>query len=194
MSAFAFFARRRAGLGALLSLIAAVLATPAAARVEIAIDLSRQRMTVVKNHESPVVWKISSGRAGYETPTGSFAVQRLDADHLSDEYDGAPMPYAIFFSRGLAIHGTYERGLGRPASHGCVRLSVDHARELFSWVEQYGASIEISGFAGYSGYAGRAEDDEPGAERVRRSRSRRRAAPQSDDDFLLEYERIMRER
>lgn len=126
------------------------LAAPAAAKVDIQIDLDRQRMTVVKNGEKPVVWKISSGRSGFETPTGSFIVQRLDADHLSDEYDGAPMPYAIFFSRGLAIHGTYERGLGRPASHGCVRLSVDHARELFEWVEQYGASrIEISGVAPY---------------------------------------------
>jgi len=120
---------------------------PAAAKVEIRVDLTRQEMTVVKNHEKPMVWKVSSGRAGFETPTGSFIVQRLDADHLSDEYDQAPMPYAIFFSRGLAIHGTYERGLGRPASHGCVRLSIDHARELFDWVEQYGASIEIDGVA-----------------------------------------------
>jgi L,D-transpeptidase catalytic domain len=123
---------------------------PAAAKVDIFVDLDGQRMTVAKNGEKQVVWKISSGRSGYETPTGSYIVQRMDADHLSDEYDGAPMPYAIFFSRGLAIHGTYERGLGRPASHGCVRLSIDHARELYQWVEQYGASrIEISGAAPY---------------------------------------------
>ncbi len=121
------------------------LAGAAAAKVEIRVDLDRQRMTVVKNDEKPIVWKISSGRAGFETPTGSFIVQRLDADHFSDEYDQAPMPFAIFFSRGLAIHGTYQGGLGRPASHGCVRLSVDHARELYDWVEQYGGSIEISG-------------------------------------------------
>jgi hypothetical protein len=192
MFAFAPFARRRAGLCALLPLIAAALATPAAAKVEIAIDLSRQRMIVVKNHESPLVWRISSGRAGYETPTGAFIVQRLDADHLSDEYDGAPMPYAIFFSRGLAIHGTYERGLGHAASHGCVRLSVDHARELFSWVEQYGASIEISGFAGYGNYAGRADDDEPAPARLRKSRWRRRAAPQDYEEYTVDYERITR--
>jgi hypothetical protein len=125
-------------------------AAPAAAKVDIHIDLDSQRMTVIKNGEKPIVWKISSGRNGFETPTGNFIVQRMDADHLSDEYDGAPMPYAIFFSRGLAIHGTYERGLGRPASHGCVRLSIDHARELYEWVEQYGAShVEISGVAPY---------------------------------------------
>jgi L,D-transpeptidase catalytic domain len=130
-----------------LTLALAASLGPAAAKVEIRVDLTRQQMTVIKNHEPPIVWKISSGRAGFETPTGSFIVQRLDADHLSDEYDQAPMPSAIFFSRGLAIHGTYERGLGRPASHGCVRLSVEHARELFDWVERYGASIEIDGVA-----------------------------------------------
>jgi hypothetical protein len=126
----------------------AAFAGPATAKVDIHIDLDNQRMTVVKNGEKAVVWKISSGRDGFETPTGSYIVQRMDADHMSEEYDGAPMPYAIFFSRGLAIHGAYERGLGRPASHGCVRLSVDHARDLYGWVEQYGAArIEISGAA-----------------------------------------------
>ncbi|HYA79866.1 MAG TPA: L,D-transpeptidase [Methylocystis sp.] len=154
---------------------------PAAAKVEILVDLDGQRMTVTKNGERPVVWKISSGRSGYETPTGSYIVQRMDADHLSDEYDGAPMPYAIFFSRGLAIHGTYERGLGRPASHGCVRLSIDHARELYGWVEQYGASrIEISGAAPYVAAA-----EEP---RRRKSRGSRDGADyySSYDDFSYE--------
>lgn len=155
---------------------------PAAAKVEIRVDLTRQQMTVTKNNEKPVVWKISSGRAGFETPTGKFIVQRLDADHLSDEYDQAPMPYAIFFSRGLAIHGTYERGLGRPASHGCVRLSIEHARELFGWVEQYGAAIEIDGGAVQARAAVYAE-----ARRARAGRAvvERRAAPQPtpSDDF-----------
>ncbi|ARN80544.1 L,D-transpeptidase [Methylocystis bryophila] len=130
-----------------LALILAGSLGSARAKVEIRVDLTRQQMTVTKNNDKPLVWKISSGRPGFETPTGKFIVQRLDADHLSDEYDQAPMPFAIFFSRGLAIHGTSERGLGRPASHGCVRLSIEHARELFGWVEQYGASIEIDGVA-----------------------------------------------
>lgn len=146
---------------------------PAAAKVEVSVDLDSQRMTVVKNNEAPVVWKISSGRSGYETPTGSFTVQRLDANHFSDEYDQAPMPFAIFFSQGLAIHGTYERGLGRPASHGCVRLSVPHARELYGWVEKYGAAIEISG----GGYA-LATEPEP---ELRRRKHKRRQR-----DFFLD--------
>jgi len=110
------------------------LVAPALARVEIFVDLSRQRMTVKKPGGEALVWKVSSGRSGFETPTGVFNVQRMDAEHFSDEYEQAPMPYAIFFSRGLAIHGSYERGLGRPLSHGCIRLSVQNARDLYSWV------------------------------------------------------------
>ncbi len=55
------------------------------------------------------------------------------------------MPYSIFFYEGIAIHGTYQGGLGRPASHGCIRLSVPNARTLYSWVEKYGATIEVNG-------------------------------------------------
>ena len=89
------------------------LAAPALARVEIFVDLSRQRMTVKKPGGEALVWKVSSGRSGFETPTYVFNVQRMDAEHFSDEYEQAPMPYAIFFSRGHAIHGSYERGRWR---------------------------------------------------------------------------------
>lgn len=130
-------------------LMAATSAAPAGAAVRIRIDLAAQRLEAVTPQGETVRWKISSGRRGYETPTGSYSVMRMEADHHSDEYDQAPMPYSIFFSpRGLAIHGTYERGLGRPLSHGCVRLAVPNARQLFDWVEKHGATIEISGGAG----------------------------------------------
>jgi hypothetical protein len=94
---------------------------------------------------------------------------RMEADHHSDEYDQAPMPYAIFFSpRGLAIHGTFERGLGRPASHGCVRLAVGNAQKLFEWVEQQGgAQIDIVGSARVA-----SATRVPRAERVQPERSR----------------------
>lgn len=121
--------------------------TSCQAAMRIFIDLSKQRLTATRGDGETVVWKISSGRPGYETPTGRFSVMRMEADHYSDEYDQAPMPYAIFFSpRGLAIHGSFERGLGSPRSHGCVRLAVNNAQKLFEWVEaQGGASIEIAG-------------------------------------------------
>lgn len=119
--------------------------SPAKAKIMISVDIDKQRMKVTNNNGATFWWTISSGRDGFETPTGSFSVQRLDANHFSDEYEQAPMPYAIFFHEGFAIHGTYQGGLGRPVSHGCVRLAVPNARLLYSWVEQYGASIDISG-------------------------------------------------
>ena len=183
----------------LAALACASSAAPALAKVDIHVDLGRQRITIVKNHEAPIVWKISSGRSGYETPTGRFIMQRMDADHFSDEYDGAPMPYAIFFSRGLAIHGTTQGGLGRPASHGCVRLSVDNARELYEWVEQYGAGpIEITGDATS---VARLQDDEPPPRRKGGKRSSRRdnndepfISDRDYDRYYSDYDRIIRAR
>lgn len=132
---------------ALFVLCAALAATPCRAAMRISIDLSKQRLTAMRPSGETVVWKISSGRPGYDTPTGHYSVMRMEADHYSDEYDQAPMPYAIFFSpRGLAIHGSFERGLGSPRSHGCVRLAVGNAQKLYEWVEaQGGATIEIVG-------------------------------------------------
>jgi hypothetical protein len=58
----------------------------------------------------------------------------------SKEWDNAPMPHAVFFTReGHAIHGTYEvKRLGRPASHGCVRLSPQNAATLYDLVAKTG--------------------------------------------------------
>ena len=62
----------------------------------------------------------------------------MEIDHHSDEWDDAPMPYSIFFTKiGHAIHGTNEqRNLGRPVSHGCVRLSVKNAAALWELVKR----------------------------------------------------------
>ncbi|WP_292527830.1 L,D-transpeptidase [Methylocystis sp.] len=136
-------------LFAILAAAVLLTAAPAGTAVRIRIDLAAQRLEAVTPQGETVTWKISSGRRGYETPTGHYGVMRMEADHHSDEYEQAPMPYAIFFSpRGLAIHGSYEHGLGRPLSHGCVRLAVPNARQLFQWVEKDGATIEITGGGG----------------------------------------------
>lgn len=146
------------------------IASPATAKVMIYVDLDTQEMTVTKDDSGARVWKVSSGREGFETPTGAFTVQRLDANHFSDQYDQSPMPYSIFFSEGVAIHGTNHGGLGHPASHGCVRLSIPHARLLYSWVKRYGASIEITGVASQIA----STDPDPDAGRVRKHRRTKR--------------------
>ncbi|MEM8550858.1 MAG: L,D-transpeptidase [Pseudomonadota bacterium] len=104
------------------------------------IDLSSQTLTVVYKGEALATWQVSTGRAGYRTPKGSFRPQRMYREYFSRQYDGAPMPNAIFYDRGYAIHGSYElSSLGRPASHGCVRLAPGNAEKLFEMVLAVGA-------------------------------------------------------
>ena len=171
---------------ALLPLFAAVALAPvpASAKVQIKVDLDTQRLTAVRDSGETVVWKISSGRSGYETPAGHYSVYRMEPDHHSDEYDQAPMPYAMFFSpRGLAIHGTSERGLGRPASHGCVRLSVDNARQLYDWVEKDGGGVvDIVGDAKIASRRGGRAEAERAAEPAETTRQPRVAPPAEEPD------------
>jgi hypothetical protein len=104
----------------------------------IKIDKSSQRMTVALNGRQLYTWPVATGGRGYDTPSGSFRPFRMEIDHTSDEWDDAPMPYSIFFTKtGHAVHGTYEqRSLGRAVSHGCVRLSVKNAATLWKLVKQ----------------------------------------------------------
>jgi lipoprotein-anchoring transpeptidase ErfK/SrfK len=122
---------------------------PAAANVLIHIDKSSQRMSVAVDGATRYVWPVSTGRAGYGTPSGSFRPQRLARTWFSKKYYNSPMPYSIFFHGGFAIHGSYEiRRLGGPASHGCVRLHPGNAATLFHLVQREGAGgtrIVVSG-------------------------------------------------
>jgi hypothetical protein len=122
------------------ALAALTLAQPARASIMITIDKSAQRMTVTVNGEDRYRWPVSTGRSGYDTPSGEFQPFRMENDHFSREWDDAPMPNSIFFTKiGHAIHGTFEaRNLGRPASHGCVRLSTQNAATLYALVKQEG--------------------------------------------------------
>lgn len=118
-------------------LIAAMLfATPAVAQTDITISKSHQTMQV-DTDEGSYQWRVSTARKGYYTPTGTFHPYSLQPMHYSKKYDNAPMPHSIFFSGGYAIHATPHTGaLGRPASHGCVRLSPANAATLYSIVSQ----------------------------------------------------------
>jgi hypothetical protein len=121
----------------------ALLAVPTlAARLEITVNKVSQKMTVKVDGSTEYVWPVSTGRSGYDTPSGKFRPFRLEEDHFSKEWDDAPMPHSIFFTGdGHAIHGTqYNKSLGRRASHGCVRLSEGNAATLFAIVEDVGLS------------------------------------------------------
>ena len=121
-------------------LVAGMAIRPASANILITIDKSSQRMTVAVNGETRWNWRVSTGRAGRETPSGKFQAFRMEADHFSKEFDDAPMPHSIFFTKiGHAIHGSFDiRHLGTPASHGCVRLDPANASKLYALVQQDG--------------------------------------------------------
>ncbi len=95
---------------------------------------------------SKYVWPVSSGSRGHDTPTGNFKPVWMSKMWYSRQYEYAPMPNAIFFHGGAAIHGTaYVGSLGRPASHGCVRLAPRNAATLYKLVGSHGkAATRIS--------------------------------------------------
>ena len=122
----------------------------AEAKVAITVDKDNQQMTVAVDGVERWTWPVSSGLPSYETPNGSFRTFRMEEDHYSKEFDDAPMPHAIFFTKiGHAIHGTDSvNRLGSPASHGCVRLSRENAAKLFALVKEQGVlntTVTLSG-------------------------------------------------
>lgn len=110
-------------------------------KVMVRVDISSQTMTILVHGKVAYVWKVSTARRGYATPTGFWTPYRMHVMWRSRKYDNAPMPHSIFFYQGFAIHATpYVKRLGTPASHGCVRLHPDNAKTLFALVRQYGPS------------------------------------------------------
>jgi L,D-transpeptidase catalytic domain len=126
-----------------------MIGAPAFARVLITVDKSTQQMSVSVDGVPRYRLAVSTGRAGYGTPNGTYHPQRLAASWFSKLYYNSPMPHSIFFHGGYAIHGSYEiNRLGGPASHGCIRLHPANAAALFELVKSEGTgatSIVVSG-------------------------------------------------
>ncbi len=124
---------------ALLATLVVALASPAVAATKMIIFVDKASQTMLvdldgKHYQLPV----STGKEGFETPTGDYHPTWLSEHHRSSQYD-APMPYAVFFTGGYAIHATSAvADLGKPASHGCVRLAPEYAAKLYRLVEAVG--------------------------------------------------------
>ena len=124
------------GIGVMAISALLCLAAPAQADILVTVDKSGQRLTVTVDGFTRYQWPVSTARRGYRTPNGSYRPQWLARKWFSTIYDGSPMPYSIFFNGGYAIHGSYEISrLGRPASHGCIRLHPANAAVLFALVQ-----------------------------------------------------------
>jgi lipoprotein-anchoring transpeptidase ErfK/SrfK len=103
------------------------------------VSISQQTMQVLVDGRPAFEWKVSTGREGHRTPTGSYKPTRLEEMWYSRKYDNAPMPHAVFFHGGYAVHATnYVKRLGQPASHGCVRLHPVAAADFYQLVETFG--------------------------------------------------------
>ena len=121
-------------------------------KILVNIDKSTQEMTVFVDGMERYSWKVSTGRGQYDTPTGTFTPTSMNEIWYSKQWDNSPMPHAIFFMKdGHAIHGTHEvKNLGKPASHGCVRLAPENAATLYAMVEKTGmenTQVVLSGEA-----------------------------------------------
>ncbi|HEY6049530.1 MAG TPA: L,D-transpeptidase family protein [Sphingomicrobium sp.] len=107
------------------------------------VDLGRQLATVYRNGIRIGVSTISSGREGYDTPTGVFTILEKNKEHISHKYNDAPMPFQQRLTwGGVALHAG---GLpGYPESHGCVHLPLQFAKKLFD-ATPMGGTVIIAG-------------------------------------------------
>ncbi|MDD2770069.1 MAG: L,D-transpeptidase [Methylococcus sp.] len=105
-----------------------------------------QTLRVYKRGEGLIYyWLISTGRAGFETPSGYFIPQGFSSRHWSGPYD-APMLWAVFFNGGVSLHSSLDRealyNMGRAAdSHGCVHVEDHRAEELYHLIGQSGYGL-----------------------------------------------------
>lgn len=106
------------------------------------VSLDEQRAYVYRNGVLTGVTTVSTGKKGHETPTGVFTILQKNKDHFSNIYDNAPMPYMQRLTwGGIALHAG---GLpGYPASHGCIRLPSEFARQLFE-VTSTGMTVVVA--------------------------------------------------
>jgi lipoprotein-anchoring transpeptidase ErfK/SrfK len=112
----------------------------AGSAVLININKTKQEMTVFLDGIEKYNWPVSTGRAGYSTPSGTYTATSINEIWYSKQWDNSPMPHSIFFMRdGHAVHGSYEvKNLGKPVSHGCVRISPENATTLYALVKENG--------------------------------------------------------
>jgi len=113
---------------------------PIASTILITIDKTKQKMTVSIDGVEKYDWPVSTGRPRYATPSGTYTAISMNEVWYSKEWDNAPMPHSIFFMKdGHAIHGSYEvKTLGKPVSHGCVRIAPKNAVTLYALVKENG--------------------------------------------------------
>ena len=121
--------------------IAAPVTGSAKPQKTIVVSISHQMLWAQKGDQVVLSSYVSTGRAGFDTPVGSFAVlsklpSQTMAGVIGGEYYNVPdVPDVMYFTNeGHALHGTYwHNSFGTPMSHGCVNLPMDVAAWLYDW-------------------------------------------------------------
>jgi lipoprotein-anchoring transpeptidase ErfK/SrfK len=86
--------------------------------------------------------RVSTGQAGFRTPSGIYSVIGKSRYHRSNIYSGAPMPWMQRITwTGIAMHAGVVPGY--PASHGCIRLPYSFAPVMFNLTKQ-GARVVVA--------------------------------------------------
>lgn len=108
------------------------------------VNLDTQRAILFRNGVPIAASTLSTGRPGFETPTGVFTILQKHVEHYSSKYDNAPMPYMQRLTwKGVALHAGSLPGY--PASHGCIRLPKEFARLLYG-ITTLGMTVVITRF------------------------------------------------
>jgi hypothetical protein len=116
--------------------------SPALWNRHIEVSLSEQWLTAYE--DDLVVYRapVATGRDGFNTPTGSFAiydklpVQTMTGSAGGESWYVPDVPWVQYVVGGVALHGTYwhnQFGTGYRPSHGCINLSMDDADWLYQW-------------------------------------------------------------
>jgi hypothetical protein len=117
--------------------------------VVIVVSLPEQLAYVYRNGVLIGASTVSTGKKGHETPTGVFTILQKNEDHYSNLYDNAPMPYMQRLTwSGVALHA--GRLPGYPASHGCVRMPYEFARQLYAETKT-GLTVVVADETGFPG-------------------------------------------
>ena len=115
---------------------------PAPPAVKILVSLPQQKAYVFRHGTLVTTSRVSTGRKGYETPVGKFAILQKKVFHRSSTYDDAPMPYMQRLTwSGVALHAGHVPG--RPASHGCIRLPRSFAKKLYG-MTNYRTTVTVT--------------------------------------------------
>jgi lipoprotein-anchoring transpeptidase ErfK/SrfK len=105
----------------------------------IEVNLSNQEILAWEGDTVVFSAPVSTGREGDWTPPGVYAIEaKYDKSWMQgNDYDIPNVPYVMYFFGSYAIHGAYWRdSFGTPASRGCINMSVDQAKWLYSWAAE----------------------------------------------------------